>query len=169
MEKDTKKSMEERLLLPEKRSNEGRERIAQTWREFTQEVKRLAYIAGPMVVTTTALNLLLVISNMMVGHLGELALSSSAIAISLCNVTGISLLVSLFCISILISSFLLLMNKLIYFITKRNNLEGCDPAYIAEEYGPSEQILLEAIPSHYKLSQIHLLYDIASSPYDPLS
>uniref|UniRef100_A0A2K1ZG67 Protein DETOXIFICATION n=2 Tax=Populus trichocarpa TaxID=3694 RepID=A0A2K1ZG67_POPTR len=92
MEKDTKKSMEERLLLPEKRSNEGREGIAQTWREFSQEVKRLAYIAGPMVVTTTALNLLLVISNMMVGHLGELALSSSAIAISLCNVTGISLL-----------------------------------------------------------------------------
>jgi hypothetical protein len=168
MEKDTKKSMEERLLLPEKRSNEGREGIAQPWREFTQEVKRLAYIAGPMVVTTTALNLLLVISNMMVGHLGELALSSSAIAISLCNVTGISLLVSLFCISILISSFLLLMNRLINFITKRNNLEGCDPAYIAE-YGPSEQILLEAIPCHYKLSQIHLLYSIASSPYDPLS
>ncbi|KAL9401775.1 hypothetical protein Peur_005624 [Populus x canadensis] len=92
MEKDTKKSMKERLLLPEKRSNEGREGIAQTWREFTQEAKRLAYIAGPMVVTTTALNFLLVISNMMVGHLGELALSSSAIAISLCNVTGFSLL-----------------------------------------------------------------------------
>ncbi|KAJ6429832.1 hypothetical protein OIU84_021269 [Salix udensis] len=82
--------MEERLLLPQKRSNEGREGKAQTWHEFTREAKRLAYIAGPMIVTTTTLNLLLVISNMMVGHLGELALSSSAIAISLCNVTGIS-------------------------------------------------------------------------------
>ena len=100
MEKDTKMSLEERLLLPQKRSNEGREGKAQTWQEFTREAKRLAYIAGPMIVTTTTLNLLLVISNMMVGHLGELALSSSAIAISLCNVTGISTpLVSLLCIS----------------------------------------------------------------------
>ncbi|CAK7326674.1 unnamed protein product [Dovyalis caffra] len=92
MEEETKESIEESLLLPEKRSKEGREGIARTWWEFTQEAKRLAYIAGPMVVTTIALYLLLVISNMMVGHLGELALSSAAIAISLCNVTGISLL-----------------------------------------------------------------------------
>ncbi|KAB5538126.1 hypothetical protein DKX38_015659 [Salix brachista] len=85
----TEKSMEESLLLPKKRSElEGRERLALTRDVFTQEAKKLAYIAGPMVVTTTSLYLLLVISNMMVGHLGELALSSAAISVSFCNVTA---------------------------------------------------------------------------------
>lgn len=96
--KDTAMSMEESLLLPKKRSElEGRERLVLTRDVFTQEAKKLAYIAGPMVVTITSLYLLLVISNMMVGHLGELALSSAAISISFCNVTGMSLLVSCFC------------------------------------------------------------------------
>ena len=41
--------MEESLLLPKKRSElEGRERLALTRDVFTQEAKRLAYIAGPM-------------------------------------------------------------------------------------------------------------------------
>ncbi|XP_011038711.1 PREDICTED: MATE efflux family protein 5-like isoform X2 [Populus euphratica] len=86
-------SMEESLLRPKKRSElEGRERLVLTRDVFTQEAKKLAYIAGPMVVTITSLYLLLVISNMMVGHLGELALSSAAISVSFCNVTGMSLL-----------------------------------------------------------------------------
>ncbi|KAJ6891040.1 LOW QUALITY PROTEIN: hypothetical protein NC651_024523 [Populus alba x Populus x berolinensis] len=92
--KDTAMSMEESLLLPKKRSElEGRERLVLTRDVFmTQEAKKLAYIAGPMVVTITSLYLLLVISNMMVDHLGELALSSAAISVSFCNGTGMSLL-----------------------------------------------------------------------------
>ncbi|KAJ6356810.1 hypothetical protein OIU78_004830 [Salix suchowensis] len=81
--------MEESLLLSKKRSEvEGRERLALTRDVFTREVKKLAYIAGPVVVTTT--------SRLLVtgwwDHLGELALSSAAISVSFCNVTGMSLL-----------------------------------------------------------------------------
>ncbi|MBA0828796.1 hypothetical protein Goarm_013431, partial [Gossypium armourianum] len=45
-----------------------------------------------MVAVTLSQYLLQVISTMMVGHLGELALSSSAITISLAGVTGFSFL-----------------------------------------------------------------------------
>ncbi|KAJ4825170.1 hypothetical protein Tsubulata_022537 [Turnera subulata] len=63
-----------------------------TWDVLFQEVKRLAYVAGPMVATFITLLLLQFISLTMVGHLGQLALSSTAIAISLANITGFSLL-----------------------------------------------------------------------------
>ncbi|MBA0556708.1 hypothetical protein Golob_026787 [Gossypium lobatum] len=59
-----------------------------------------------MVAVTLSQYLLQVISTMMVGHLGELALSSSAIAISLAGVTGFSFLVSQF-------SFFFYLKKLI--------------------------------------------------------
>lgn len=58
------------------------------------EIKRLGYLAGPMVAVVLSQYSLQVISMMMVGHLGELALSSTAIAVSLAGVTGFSLLVS---------------------------------------------------------------------------
>ncbi|KAK9276932.1 hypothetical protein L1049_006470 [Liquidambar formosana] len=61
----------------------------------TWEVKRLGYIAGPMVAVTLSQFSLQVISVMMVGHLGELSLSSTAIAISLSGVTGFSLLLGM--------------------------------------------------------------------------
>lgn len=61
---------------------------------FFEEVKRQCYIAGPMVAVILSQNLLRIVSMMMVGHLGELALSSSSIAISLTGVTGFSLFVS---------------------------------------------------------------------------
>ncbi|XP_050119068.1 protein DETOXIFICATION 12-like isoform X6 [Malus sylvestris] len=83
--------MEESLLLPkygeERRSNTS----ILTWSSFFEEVKRLGCIAGPMVAVVLSQYLLQVISMMMVGHLGELALSSTAIAISLSGVTGFSL------------------------------------------------------------------------------
>ncbi|XP_008389239.2 protein DETOXIFICATION 12-like isoform X2 [Malus domestica] len=82
--------MEESLLLPkygEERSNTS----ILTWSSFFEEVKRLGCIAGPMVAVVLSQYLLQVISMMMVGHLGELALSSTAIAISLSGVTGFSL------------------------------------------------------------------------------
>ncbi|XP_022882302.1 protein DETOXIFICATION 14-like [Olea europaea var. sylvestris] len=82
--------MEEVLLLKEDRE-EKRERVR--WGLLIgEEMKRLGYLAGPMVAVTLSQYLLQVISVMMVGHLGELSLSSTSIAISLCGVTGFSFL-----------------------------------------------------------------------------
>lgn len=71
---------------------------AKEWRRrcggFMQEVKRVSLIAGPMVMVSVLQYLVQVVSTMMVGHLGHLTLSSVAIASSLTNVTGFSLLVS---------------------------------------------------------------------------
>ncbi|GKV42961.1 hypothetical protein SLEP1_g50309 [Rubroshorea leprosula] len=59
---------------------------------YVEEVKRIGFLAGPMVAVNFSQYFLQVISVMMVGHLGELWLSSSAIAVSFCAVTGFSLL-----------------------------------------------------------------------------
>ncbi|XP_076897012.1 protein DETOXIFICATION 14-like [Bidens hawaiensis] len=58
-------------------------------------MKKLGVIAGPMVAVTLSQYLLQVTSVMMVGHLGELALSSTSIAISLSGVTGFSLILGM--------------------------------------------------------------------------
>ncbi|KAA8547769.1 hypothetical protein F0562_004198 [Nyssa sinensis] len=63
-----------------------------TWEVFVEELKKVSYIAMPMVVVTVLQYLSRVASMIMVGHLGELSLSSAAIATSLTNVTGFSLL-----------------------------------------------------------------------------
>lgn len=63
---------------------------------FFREMKRLGYIAGPMVAVNSSMYFLQVISMMMVGHLGELFLSSTAIATSFCSVTGFSVVVRIF-------------------------------------------------------------------------
>ncbi|KAM7529806.1 hypothetical protein LguiB_033216 [Lonicera macranthoides] len=62
-----------------------------TWRIFGQELKKVSHIAAPMVAVSVLQYLLQVVSVMMVGHLGSLSLSSVAIATSLTNVTGFSL------------------------------------------------------------------------------
>ncbi|KFK41540.1 hypothetical protein AALP_AA2G142400 [Arabis alpina] len=62
---------------------------------FFKEMRRLGYIAGPMVAVNSSMYFLQVISIMMVGHLGELYLSSTAIAVSFCSVTGFSLVFGL--------------------------------------------------------------------------
>ncbi|XP_020554633.1 protein DETOXIFICATION 14-like [Sesamum indicum] len=78
--------MEEALL-------HGREKISvSTWEVFVEELKNVSYIAAPMVVVTVSQILSRVVSMMMVGHLGELALSGAAVATSLANVTGLSIL-----------------------------------------------------------------------------
>ncbi|KAL5761147.1 hypothetical protein ACOSQ2_019985 [Xanthoceras sorbifolium] len=59
---------------------------------YIEEVKKLGCIAAPMVVVNLSLYFLQIISVMMVGHLSELSLSSTAIAMSFCAVTGFSLL-----------------------------------------------------------------------------
>ncbi|XP_020891143.1 protein DETOXIFICATION 14 [Arabidopsis lyrata subsp. lyrata] len=62
---------------------------------FLREMKRLGYIAGPMIAVNSSMYVLQVISIMMVGHLGELFLSSTAIAVSFCSVTGFSVVFGL--------------------------------------------------------------------------
>lgn len=76
--------MEERLLvsskdgeyLLEKRSEIIRPRISSSldWETFIDEVKRAGIIAGPLVAVFLTQYLLQIVSTMMVGHLGELAL-----------------------------------------------------------------------------------------------
>ncbi|PON73724.1 Multi antimicrobial extrusion protein [Parasponia andersonii] len=90
-----KESMEEGLPLA--KEGEEREKIdvilmARRFGVYVQEVKLLAYLAGPMVVVNLSQYFLQVISVMMVGHLGKLYLSSTAIAISFGAVSGFSLL-----------------------------------------------------------------------------
>lgn len=63
------------------------------WGGFGQELKRVSYMAATMVVVTVSQYLLRVVALMMVGHQGELSLSSVAIATCFTNVTGFSLLV----------------------------------------------------------------------------
>lgn len=83
--------MEEGLLLPEKRVNLS----TTTWDSFLESLKKVSYIAMPMVVVTVSQHLVRVLSQMMIGHLGELSLSGASIATSFSNVTGFSLLVSI--------------------------------------------------------------------------
>ncbi|KAG9136216.1 hypothetical protein Leryth_003814 [Lithospermum erythrorhizon] len=87
--------IEEALLLLETKKEEDREGL--TWGVIGQETKMIGYIAGPMVAVTVAQYMLQVISIMMAGHLGELALSSSAIAVSIAGVTGFSFLLGMAC------------------------------------------------------------------------
>ncbi|GFZ15944.1 MATE efflux family protein [Actinidia rufa] len=83
--------MEEGLLVLNEREKE-REVRGLTWAVLFQEVKSVGWIAGPMVAVTLSQYLLQVVCTMMVGHLGELSLSSTAIAISLSGVSGVSFL-----------------------------------------------------------------------------
>ncbi|OMP04700.1 Multi antimicrobial extrusion protein [Corchorus olitorius] len=65
---------------------------AVSWGGYMEELKKGSRIAAPMVAVALLQYLLQVVSVIMVGHLGQLSLSSVAIATSLTNVTGFSLL-----------------------------------------------------------------------------
>ncbi|CAA0839639.1 MATE efflux family protein [Striga hermonthica] len=65
---------------------------ARRWRAISKELNRVNFIALPMIVVTLSQYLLRVSPIFMLGHLGELSLSSASIATSFCNVTGYSLL-----------------------------------------------------------------------------
>lgn len=80
--------MEKGLLLTREQKQPRRWEVV-----LAEEVKRTCYIALPMVVVMVSQNLLRVASMSMVGHLGELELAGTAVATSLTNVTGFSLLV----------------------------------------------------------------------------
>ncbi|ONL94292.1 Protein DETOXIFICATION 12 [Zea mays] len=67
-------------------SSEGR------WAEATAEAGRLAALAAPMIAVALLQLMMQVISTIMVGHLGEVPLAGAAIAGSLTNVSGFSVL-----------------------------------------------------------------------------
>ncbi|KAJ4840865.1 Protein DETOXIFICATION 7 [Turnera subulata] len=64
------------------------------WKDSLKELKKVSYVAAPMVAVTVLQYLLQVVSVMMVGHLDELSLSGVSIASSFTSVTGFSLLVN---------------------------------------------------------------------------
>lgn len=83
-------AMEEILLAKQKENN-----LSSTARGvYLEEMKRVGFLAAPLVAVTFSQYMLQIITMMMVGHLGALALSSTAIAVSISAVTGFSVLVS---------------------------------------------------------------------------
>ena len=92
--------MDEALLLSDTNSN-WREKWSVLW----EEMKKLGYLAGPMAAVTLSFYMIQVISLMMVGHLGKLYLSSTALAISFATVSGFSFLVCIFPLSVFVFVF----------------------------------------------------------------
>ncbi|BAT93846.1 hypothetical protein LR48_Vigan609s001000 [Vigna angularis] len=84
--------MEESLI---QKQEEEREEKRVTWSGFSEEMRRISVIAGPMVAVVSSQYLLQIVATMIVGHLGELYLSSAALAISLAGVSGFSLLMGM--------------------------------------------------------------------------
>lgn len=88
------------LLLPLPSEKEGKQQPEQRsgdggwWGEATAEAGRLAALAAPMIAVALLQLLMQLISTVMVGHLGEVPLAGAAIANSLTNVAGFSVLVS---------------------------------------------------------------------------
>ncbi|KAF3431962.1 hypothetical protein FNV43_RR26698 [Rhamnella rubrinervis] len=81
-------NLEKDLLRKERVERDGFAGSTTRLGVFVEEVKRLGYIAGPMVAMDLSQYFLQIISIMMVGHLGTLSLSSTAIAVSVCAVSG---------------------------------------------------------------------------------
>ncbi|XP_075097569.1 protein DETOXIFICATION 2-like [Nicotiana tabacum] len=82
--------MEEQLL---ENGENNRWIITREWDTYYEELKKLTRIAAPMVAVSVLQYLLQVVSVMMVGHLDQIiSLSTVAIATSITNVTGFSLL-----------------------------------------------------------------------------
>ena len=82
----------DQTLLPKSATEE--KRWVLTWDAFVEELRRVSFLAAPMVVVSVTLYLLQVVSVIMAGHLSELSLSGVSMAISFTNVTGFSLLVN---------------------------------------------------------------------------
>jgi hypothetical protein len=84
-------SSEAPLLLTREGS---RNEAGRWWREAVEESGRLVALAAPMIAVALLQLMMQLISTVMVGHLGEVALAGAAIANSLTNVFGFSILVS---------------------------------------------------------------------------
>ncbi|CAL8997691.1 unnamed protein product [Prunus brigantina] len=74
---------------------ELRQKMGGKWRVFLKELRKVGYVAAPMVAVTVMQYLIQVVSVMMVGHVDQLSLSGVSIATSFTNVTGFSLLFGL--------------------------------------------------------------------------
>ena len=93
-------SSPEAPLLPPQRGGEEAGRCrwwrgGASWAAATAEAGRLAALAAPMIAVALLQLMMQLISTVMVGHLGEVPLAGAAIANSLTNVSGFSVLVSL--------------------------------------------------------------------------
>lgn len=88
--------MEESLLskkIDGKTESDLEERKRISWDVYMKEMKTICHTSVPMVAVISSQYLLQVVSIMIVGHLGELYLSSAALSISFAGVTGFSFLV----------------------------------------------------------------------------
>ncbi|KAL8142035.1 hypothetical protein V2J09_015067 [Rumex salicifolius] len=85
--------MEEPLLCNV--GDDEKQAMLKRLKEIKEEVKRVGMLAIPMVAVHLSQYLVQFASITMVGHLGELPLASTAIAVSLCNVTGNSLMLGM--------------------------------------------------------------------------
>lgn len=61
--------------------------------EFVSELKRVNYIAWPMIVVSVSQFLLRLSPMFVLGHLSELPLAGASMATTFCNVTGFSVIV----------------------------------------------------------------------------
>lgn len=68
--------------------------MSRKWKLSLKELKKVSYVAAPMVAVTVLQYLMQVVSVMMVGHLDDLSLSGISSASSFTSVTGFSLLVT---------------------------------------------------------------------------
>ncbi|CAL5369640.1 unnamed protein product [Camellia sinensis] len=91
-ERERERRVMEEALLVEEDKEKRRVVESRRWEVYVAEVKKVGWIVMPMVVVTVSQYLLQVVSMSMAGHLGEVSLSSAAIASSFTNVTGFSLL-----------------------------------------------------------------------------
>ncbi|GAA0173526.1 transporter [Lithospermum erythrorhizon] len=81
----------EKALLPEREKGED----VETRQPLIDELKKVTYIALPMIIVTVSQYLLRAAPVIMLGHIDELYLASSSIATSFCNVTGFSLILGM--------------------------------------------------------------------------
>ncbi|KAG6737820.1 hypothetical protein POTOM_059350 [Populus tomentosa] len=96
------------------------------WKLSLKELKKVSYVAAPMVAVTVLQYLMQVVSVMMVGHLDELSQSGISSASSFTSVTGFSLLVT--------TSFPLLIGNCTQFGLAGALEALCRQAYGAEQY-----------------------------------
>ncbi|MCO5603639.1 hypothetical protein L7F22_057790 [Adiantum nelumboides] len=70
-------------------------RLSPRWLIFWQEVKLQSHLAGPLITVSLLQMAFQIIAIMFVGHVGELALSSSSVATSVANVTGMCVMMGM--------------------------------------------------------------------------
>lgn len=95
---------------------------------FLKELKKLSFLAAPMVAVTVSQYLMQVVSMIMVGHLGQFSISSVFIATSFTKVTGISPLVKFpdfpsICFIFFIIALAYISGESILMLQRRNSLD----------------------------------------------